>query len=83
LLAAQVADIREMDPPSQSQPRLTAPGQPDLGPVMVNGREIIHLVELDRFLPEAYQRELALVPLPRTLATEGGGNGVGEGEQRP
>jgi chemotaxis-related protein WspB len=62
LLAAQVADIRALTPPSQAPARLTAPGQPDLGPVFVDGRDIVHLVELDRLLPEAYQRQLALVP---------------------
>ena len=61
LLAAQVADIRDLQPPSQVQPRLAVPGQPDLGPVLVDGREIVHLVELDRFLPESMQRQLALV----------------------
>jgi chemotaxis-related protein WspB len=62
LLAAQVADIRELRPQSQPQPRLTAQGQPDLGPVLVDGREIVHVVELDRLLPESYRRQLALVP---------------------
>jgi chemotaxis-related protein WspB len=61
LLAAQVADIRELRPQSQAQPRLAAPGQPDLGPVLVDGREIVHVVELDRLLPEAYRRQLALL----------------------
>jgi chemotaxis-related protein WspB len=62
LLAAQVADIRELRPQSQPQPRLTVQGQPDLGPVLVDGREIVHVVELDRLLPESYRRQLALVP---------------------
>jgi chemotaxis-related protein WspB len=62
LLASQVADIREMQPPAQAPPRLTAAGQPDLGPVLVDRREIVHLVDLDRLLPEAYQRQVALVP---------------------
>jgi chemotaxis-related protein WspB len=62
LLAAQVADIRDLQAPTQAQPRLAVAGQPDLGPVLVDGREIVHLVELDRLLPEALQRQLALVP---------------------
>jgi chemotaxis signal transduction protein len=65
LLAAQVADLREMQPPRQGQPRLAAagqPGQPDLGPVLVDGREIVHFVDLDRLLPASYQSQLALVP---------------------
>jgi chemotaxis-related protein WspB len=62
LLAAQVADIRPMQPPSASQARLTAPGLPDLGPVHVDGREIIHVVDLDRLLPQEYRQQLSLVP---------------------
>jgi chemotaxis-related protein WspB len=62
LQAAQVADIREMEPPPESPTSLAVPGQPDLGPVLVDGREIVHLVELDRLLPETYRRHLALVP---------------------
>ncbi len=62
LLAAQVADIREMPPPSAAQARLTAPGQPDLGSVHVDDGEIIHLVELERLLPEAYHQQMPLVP---------------------
>jgi chemotaxis-related protein WspB len=61
LLAAQVADIRELRPPAQAQPRLAVPGQPDLGPALVDGREIVHVVELDRLLPDSYRRQLALV----------------------
>jgi chemotaxis-related protein WspB len=62
LLAAQVADIRELQPPAASETRLTAPGQPDLGPVLVDGREILHLLDLGRLLPESHQRLLAVVP---------------------
>jgi chemotaxis-related protein WspB len=61
LLAAQVADIRAMQPPLQPPPPLTMPGQPDLGSVLVDGREIVHLVDLNRLLPESYQRQLTLV----------------------
>jgi chemotaxis-related protein WspB len=62
LLAAQVADIRELQPPARSAPALTAPGRADLGPVHVEGREIIHLLEPDQLLPEALQQRLAAVP---------------------
>jgi chemotaxis-related protein WspB len=62
LLATQVADIRALRPPAQAQPRLVVPGQPDVGPVHVAGGEIIHLVELERLLPEAYRQQLSLVP---------------------
>jgi chemotaxis-related protein WspB len=68
LLAAKVADVREMQPPSPMPigfvPGLqfgNEPGRPDLGPVIVDGREIVHLVELDRLLPELYDGKLPLV----------------------
>lgn len=55
LLAANVADIREMQPLSAEPARL-GPGSvalaTRLGPVFVDGQEIVHLVELDRLLPE-------------------------------
>src|SRR5262245_20426608 len=35
LLAAQVADIREIEPPNHAGGRLVEPGQPDLGPIVV------------------------------------------------
>ncbi len=35
--------------------------QPDLGPILVDGSEIIHLLEPDRLLPEAHERQLALI----------------------
>jgi chemotaxis-related protein WspB len=69
LLAAKVADIREMPPPSLTPPDLVphmafanAPDRPDLGPVLVDGQEIVHLVELDRLLPASYGQQLVLVP---------------------
>jgi chemotaxis-related protein WspB len=61
LLATQVADIRDVPAPLSSA-SLTVPGQPDLGPVLVDGQEIVHLIELSRLLPESYQRQLAIVP---------------------
>jgi chemotaxis-related protein WspB len=60
LLAAHVADIREMPPPSRQPARLVAPGQPDLGAVIADGGQIVHLVDLDRVLPDLYERQLAL-----------------------
>jgi chemotaxis-related protein WspB len=61
LLAAKVADVREMPLPPATPNGLVAAGRPDLGPVLVDGQEIIHLVELDRLLPELSDEKLALV----------------------
>ncbi len=60
LLATQVAEIREVQPPSG--PSLLQPGQPDLGPVLVDGRELIHFVQPERLLPESYTGPLNLLP---------------------
>lgn len=66
LQAAQVADIRELQPQSRQRERLTEAGKPELGPVLVDGLEIVHLVELDRLLPESYQRQILLIPKAET-----------------
>ncbi|MFL5241242.1 MAG: chemotaxis protein CheW [Gemmataceae bacterium] len=62
LLAAQVAEIREMEAPRQERPHVVNPDAPDLGPVVVDGREIIHMLNLDRLLPDSYQKHLTQVP---------------------
>ena len=51
LLAAQVADIREVQPSGQALPGLHAAGQPDLGLTLVEDGGILHLLDLDRLLP--------------------------------
>jgi chemotaxis-related protein WspB len=61
LLASRVADLRDIEPPTQSSSPEATRDQPDLGPVLVNGNEIIHLVEPDRLLPRAYEEQLALI----------------------
>ena len=68
LLAAKVADVREMQPPSAMPTNLVPElalgndaGQPDLGSVLVDGQEILHLVELERLLPDSYNGKLALI----------------------
>jgi chemotaxis-related protein WspB len=61
LLAAHVADLRDIQPPTQVSAPRTSLDQTDLGPVLVDGNEIIHLVEPDRLLPEANERQLALM----------------------
>ena len=61
LLAAKVAEVREMPTASATPHGLGAADRLDLGPVLVDGQEIIRLVELDRLLPELPEQELALV----------------------
>jgi len=62
LLAAQVADVREVPTPATPPSSLTTPGQPDLGPFVVDGAGVVHLFEPDRLLPEQARGLLALVP---------------------
>jgi chemotaxis-related protein WspB len=61
LLAAKVADVRELQSPSPTASRPGRPGQPALGSVLVDGKEILHLAELDRLLPNLAAEQLALV----------------------
>jgi hypothetical protein len=69
LLATKVADVREM-PPAALTPTHLVPNmafeneadRPDLGPVLVDGQEIVHLVELDQLLPASEDPQLVLVP---------------------
>jgi chemotaxis-related protein WspB len=62
LLAAQVADLHEVGAPTEALPRLGGPEQPDLGPVVIDGRGVLRLLDLDALLPEPVRRFLALVP---------------------
>jgi chemotaxis-related protein WspB len=62
LLAAQVADIRDIAPPSHGAAALTEPGRPDLGVVVADGGGVLHLLDLDRLLPASAHQQLALVP---------------------
>jgi chemotaxis-related protein WspB len=50
LLAAQVAELREVSPSGTGLPSL---GGPDLGPLVVDQGSLIHLLDLDRLLPES------------------------------
>jgi hypothetical protein len=68
LLAAKVADVREMQPAFATPTNIAPlselgnePIRPDLGPVLVDGQEILHLVELERLLPDSYNGKLALI----------------------
>jgi chemotaxis-related protein WspB len=62
LLAAEVAEAREVEPPSRVSLPAGAPGQPDPGPVLVEGGNLLHLVEIDRLLPETVRGQLASAP---------------------
>jgi chemotaxis-related protein WspB len=58
LLAAQVADIRDVRPTTQALPGLNAPGQPDLGLTLVEDGGILHLLDLERLLPDPVKQLL-------------------------
>jgi len=60
LLAAKVADVREMQPPSATASGVGTSGRPSLGPVVVDGKEIVHLADLERLLPGLSDEQLAI-----------------------
>ncbi len=62
LLAAGVAEIRDLVPGESLLPPLNAPGEPNLGQTLADRGEILHLIDLDRFLPAAVEDQLAIVP---------------------
>jgi chemotaxis-related protein WspB len=59
LLAAQVADLREVTPAGPGLPSL---GGPDLGPLVVDNGAMIHLLDVDRLLPPATRQLLERGP---------------------
>jgi chemotaxis-related protein WspB len=61
LLAAQVADIRSLERTDQALASLAMPGRPDLGPVVADGADMLHLLDLDHLLPETFRRQLPLI----------------------
>jgi chemotaxis-related protein WspB len=61
LLAAGVADVRDVAPSDRPLSGLSAPGQPDLGRTLVDGDGILHLLDLDRLLPDPVKK---LLPSP-------------------
>jgi chemotaxis signal transduction protein len=61
LLAAQVADIKEIAP-GHSVPVLSSPGRPDLGRAIVDDGGILHLIDLGRLLPEPVRQMVPLLP---------------------
>jgi chemotaxis-related protein WspB len=60
LLAAQVAEVREVEPTEAGLPRLIEPEQPELGDPVVDSGGILHLLDLDRLLPGSVRGRLAL-----------------------
>jgi chemotaxis-related protein WspB len=64
LLAAQVADIRDVEVAGRTVPSFNAPGQPDLGLTLVDEAGILHLLDLDALLPESLQRLVTHLPGP-------------------
>jgi chemotaxis-related protein WspB len=61
LLAAQVADIRDIRPAPGTLLRLASPAAIDFGPVMADGDGFVHLLELNRLLPDTVRGHLAEV----------------------
>ncbi len=64
LLAAQVADVRQVATDGPALPGFHAPGQPDLGPILVDEAGMFHLVDLDRLLPAPVQALVRALPGP-------------------
>jgi chemotaxis-related protein WspB len=60
LLAAQVADLRDVTPPDTPF-CLTATDQPDLGPALADGTGVLHLLEPDLLLPESFRGQLGVI----------------------
>jgi chemotaxis-related protein WspB len=57
LLAAQVADLRDLEPTAEAL-RLPAEEGPDLGPVLADAEGVLRLLDLDRLLPATVQGQL-------------------------
>lgn len=64
LLAAQVADIRDIRPPALPAPAGRGGDQPDLGVTLVEAGGILHLLDLDRLLPDPVKRFVTALPPP-------------------
>jgi len=62
LLAAQVADLRDVNQESGAGLSLTGKGQPGLGRVVVDRGEVLHLFDITRLLPETSLRQLEALP---------------------
>jgi chemotaxis-related protein WspB len=64
LLAAEVADIRDLPEDAPQVAGFSAPGSPELGPLVVEKNEICRLLDVARLLPESEQRRLNAAEVP-------------------
>jgi chemotaxis-related protein WspB len=62
LLAAQVADLRDIEPGGQPLASPADKGGIDLGPVVAAGPGVLRLLDPDRLLPGAAQQQLLALP---------------------
>jgi chemotaxis-related protein WspB len=64
LLAAQVADLAEVENPDNLLwlPPAGGAEEPDLGPVLAEDTGLLRLLDLERLLPGAVQQHLAVTP---------------------
>lgn len=58
LLAAQVADTRDLPPTAGAAPSASDVGDVDLGVLIADGQGVLRLFDPDRFLPETAWRKL-------------------------
>ncbi|MFQ3648953.1 MAG: chemotaxis protein CheW [Gemmataceae bacterium] len=65
LLAAQVAELREVVPPGSDLPTL---GGPELGPLVVDNGTLLHLLDLERLLPESTRSLMLRMPKEGKIA---------------
>ena len=61
ILAAKVADVRDIDPTAKPLPMLSGPGRPDLGPVLVDDEGILHVTTIEHLLPQGLRAQLGQV----------------------
>jgi len=54
LLAARVANLRDVAASAGPGLSATRPGQPDLGPLVADGSDMLRLLDLKRLLPDDY-----------------------------
>ena len=66
LLAAQVAEVRELAVSETALFSYADAGQLDLGPSMAEGGSLVRLLDPDRLLPEALRRQVAALPKEAT-----------------